>query len=240
MRSITCATAARLRSSPASSTPVPRPTHVAGSPPSRRAASAAATVVLPIPISPITSRSVSSASTAATAASTTSSKRSRRHRRLVADVAGRVADADVDRVERRPDRPRQRADRRPALAAGVEHRRRDGGRVGADARRATATPWSPANTSAGGSLDPRRRQCAAMPPCGRRRRRAAPARPLGAGCRRRGRARRRPTSRPVRAAACSASCSHVIGAARADRAAASARPATMNRARSAAGDPSLG
>ena len=48
-----------LRINPASSTPVPRPTHSSGSPPYKPQATAAAEVVLPIPISPTTSKSAS-------------------------------------------------------------------------------------------------------------------------------------------------------------------------------------
>ena len=51
------ATTAVFRASPASSTPVPRPVQSAASPPNKAQASAAADVVLPIPISPVTRRS---------------------------------------------------------------------------------------------------------------------------------------------------------------------------------------
>ena len=112
--------------------PVPRPTHAAVSPPARAAAMAADGVVLPMPISPTTSRSPSRRSTAATAMSTISSKRSGRQRRLEADVVRRPADADVDGVDRGAGLAGEGADRRAALAVGVEHRRRDVRRVGAD------------------------------------------------------------------------------------------------------------
>ena len=176
--------------------------------PGRRRASAparaAAAVVLPMPISPSTSRSVSSASTAATALSTTSSNRSGVIAGSYADVAGRAPTPTSIVVERRPDRSRQRADRRLALAAGREHRRRDRGRVGADAA-AAGDAVVAGEHEPGGRVDPRRR--GALP---RRhvhgdvveaRQRAR----SGGGCRRRVPAPRRRRRRPARAGARSAS-----------------------------------
>ena len=57
--STAASTAAALRASPASSTPVPRPTQSAPAPPNSAAAMAAAAVVLPMPISPRQRRSAS-------------------------------------------------------------------------------------------------------------------------------------------------------------------------------------
>ena len=106
----------------------------------------------------------------------------RRHRRFVADVAGRVADADVDRLDRRPGVAGERADRRSALAEGGEHRRGDGGRVGADLGRARRRRGRrrrsarPVGRPAGVGL-----RCQPATHV-RRSRRAAQARRSGAGC----------------------------------------------------------
>ena len=56
----------------------------------------------------------------------------RRQRRLVADVGGRLADADVDRLDRGAGVAGEGADRRSTLAERGEHRLGDAGRVGAD------------------------------------------------------------------------------------------------------------
>ena len=56
----------------------------------------------------------------------------RRHRRLDADVAGRLADPDVDRRHGGPGVAGEAADRRAALGEGGEHRRRDLRLEGAD------------------------------------------------------------------------------------------------------------
>ncbi len=58
-RATPSATTAVFSARPASSTPVPRPVQSAAAPPKSAQASAAAEVVLPIPISPVTSRSAS-------------------------------------------------------------------------------------------------------------------------------------------------------------------------------------
>ena len=63
-RRLAASTAATLRARPASSTPVPRPVLASADRPSRMAVTAAAAVVLPMPISPRISRSVSSPATA--------------------------------------------------------------------------------------------------------------------------------------------------------------------------------
>src|SRR5215211_4289294 len=70
-------TAASLRARPVSSTPVPRPVLASAGRPRRMAVTAAAAVVLPMPISPRTSRSVSSPATASRPAWTQAPNRAR-------------------------------------------------------------------------------------------------------------------------------------------------------------------
>ena len=147
-------TAARLRARPSSSTPVPRPTHAAVSPPASAAAIAADGVVLPMPISPSTSRSQSSASTASIAVCTTASKRRSVSAALEADVAGRMADADVDRGHLGADDTGEGVDRRAPFAV-----------------RGRASPRSPRSGRRSPSW-PRRRR-------GRRRRSARPVGRIG-------------------------------------------------------------
>ena len=132
MRRTACCTAARLRARPASSTPVPRPTHAAVSPPASAADRAADGVVLPIPISPSTSRSPSRRSTAATATPTISSKRSgvSAASKRMSPVGRPMPTSTASTVA--PGVTGEGADRRAALPVGLEHRRRHRRRVGAD------------------------------------------------------------------------------------------------------------
>ncbi len=160
-----------------------------------------------------------------------SSKRSVAERRLVADVAGRVADADVDGGDRRPGESGERVDRRSALPVRRQHRLGHPGRVrrhlgcrgdtvvgGEDQRRPA---WRLAGATCAATRRPRRRS-----------RRARRAHRSAAGCRRRVRGRRheRPGRTPgdrrgVRAAA---SCVEPV---RIGSRSSSARPATRNRLR---------
>ena len=129
--------AVRLRASPLSSTPVPRPAQRVAPPPSRAAHSMAAVVVLAIPISPTASRSQSSG-TVRYPASTASRNSSTLHRRGFGEIARRPFEFDRHHAQLGGSGFCDLADGRAAGGEIRHHLRGDRRRIGRDAARGDA------------------------------------------------------------------------------------------------------
>ena len=129
--------AARLRASPSSSTPVPRPAQRAAPPPSRAAHSIAAVVVFAIPISPTASRSQSSG-TVRHPAFDRREKFVRIHRRGFREIARRPVEFDRHHAQLGAGQFGDLVDGRAACGKIRHHLRGDGRRKGRDAARGDA------------------------------------------------------------------------------------------------------